>query len=235
MPQNNQTLLEKTVADQWQTLPSGLTVLVRPMPGYSSTHVIYATKFGSIDRDFCLNGQTVHLPAGVAHFLEHKMFEDEDGDAFAKYAKTGANANAFTSFDRTCYLFTATQQLDESLDVLLGMVGHPYFTEQTIAKEQGIIGQEIKMYDDSPDWRLITGLFECLYHSHPIRSGQYGAGCGRQHHHGADLGCLQAARPDGTPPGAEGAAAVGIGAHDPCRHGKNADHAGFQTLLRRGL
>ena len=75
------------MADQWQTLPSGLTVLVRSMPGYSSTHVIYATKFGSIDRDFCLNGQTVHLPAGVAHFLEHKMFEDEDGDAFAKYAK----------------------------------------------------------------------------------------------------------------------------------------------------
>ena len=142
MPQNNQTLLEKTVADQWQTLPSGLTVIVRPMPGYSSTHVIFATRFGSIDRDFRLDGKEVHLPAGVAHFLEHKMFEDQDGDAFAKYAKTGANANAFTSFDRTCYLFTATQQLDESLDVLL----------------------------DSPDWRLITGLFECLYHEHPIRS-----------------------------------------------------------------
>mgnify|MGYP002579077691 CR=1 FL=1 len=170
MPQNNQTLLEKTVADQWQTLPSGLTVLVRPMPGYSSTHVIFATRFGSIDRDFRLGEREVHLPAGVAHFLEHKMFEDEDGDAFAKFAKTGANANAFTAFDRTCYLFTATEQLDESLDVLLGMVGHPYFTEQTIAKEQGIIGQEIKMYDDSPDWRLITGLCECLYHSHPIRS-----------------------------------------------------------------
>ena len=170
MPQNNQALLEKTVADQWQTLPSGLTVIVRPMPGYSSTHVIFATKFGSIDRDFRLDGKEVHLPAGVAHFLEHKMFEDEDGDAFAKFAKTGANANAFTSFDRTCYLFTATEQLDESLDVLLGMVGRPYFTEQTIAKEQGIIGQEIKMYDDSADWRLITGLCECLYHSHPIRS-----------------------------------------------------------------
>ena len=170
MPQNDQTLLEKTVADQWKILPSGLTVIVRPMPGYSSTHVIFATRFGSIDRDFRLDGKEVHLPAGVAHFLEHKMFEDQDGDAFAKYAKTGANANAFTSFDRTCYLFTATQQLDESLDVLLGMVTHPYFTEQTIAKEQGIIGQEIKMYDDSPDWRLITGLFECLYHSHPIRS-----------------------------------------------------------------
>ena len=117
-----------------------------------------------------VDGREVHLPAGVAHFLEHKMFEDEDGDAFAKFAKTGANANAFTSFDRTCYLFTATEQLDESLDVLLGMVGRPYFTEQTIAKEQGIIGQEIKMYDDSADWRLITGLCECLYHSHPIRS-----------------------------------------------------------------
>ena len=168
--ENKQTVLEQAVADQWKVLPSGLTVLVRPMPGYSSTHVIFATKFGSIDRDFRLGQREVHLPAGVAHFLEHKMFEDQDGDAFAKYAKTGANANAFTSFDRTCYLFTATQQLDESLDVLLGMVTHPYFTTQTIAKEQGIIGQEIKMYDDSPDWRLITGLFECLYHNHPIRS-----------------------------------------------------------------
>ena len=161
--------LADAAADQWKILPSGLTVLVRPMPGYSGTHVIYATRFGSIDRDFRLNGREVHLPAGVAHFLEHKMFEDQDGDAFAKFAKTGANANAFTSFDRTCYLFTATQQLDESLDVLLGMVGHPYFTEQTIAKEQGIIGQEIKMYDDSPDWRLLNALFRCLYADHPLR------------------------------------------------------------------
>ena len=170
MLENKQTVLEQAVADQWKVLPSGLTVIVRPMPGYSGTHVIFATRFGSIDRDFRLEDREVHLPAGVAHFLEHKMFEDQDGDAFAKYAKTGANANAFTSFDRTCYLFTATQQLDESLDVLMGMVTHPYFTEQTIAKEQGIIGQEIKMYDDNPEWRLITGLFECLYHSHPIRS-----------------------------------------------------------------
>ena len=104
MPDTKQTVLEQAVADQWRVLPSGLTVLVRPMPGYSSTHVIFATKFGSIDRDFRLDGKEVHLPAGVAHFLEHKMFEDQDGDAFAKYAKTGANANAFTSFDRpaTC-------------------------------------------------------------------------------------------------------------------------------------
>ena len=156
--------------DEWKVLPSGLTVVVRPMPGYSCTHAIYATKFGSIDDTFRLGEKTIHLPAGVAHYLEHKMFEDEDGDAFAKYAKTGANANAFTSFDRTCYLFTATDMLDESLDVLLGMVGHPYFTKETIAKEQGIIGQEIKMYDDNPDWRLITGLCEQMYHNHPIRN-----------------------------------------------------------------
>lgn len=167
--QNTNRALTEAAADEWKVLPSGLTVLVRPMPGYSGTHVIYATRFGSIDRDFRLDGKEVHLPAGVAHFLEHKMFEDQDGDAFAKYAKTGANANAFTSFDRTCYLFTATQQLDESLDVLLGMVTHPYFTEQTIAKEQGIIGQEIKQYDDAPDWRLMFAMYECLYTAHPVR------------------------------------------------------------------
>ena len=151
-------------------LPSGLTVLCRTMPGYSSVHAIYATGFGSIHRAFKLDGKQVTLPAGTAHFLEHKMCETPKGDSFNFYAKTGASANAFTSYDRTCYIFTATGMTDENLDILLNMVGHPWFTKETIAKEQGIIGQEIKMYDDSPDWRLITGLFECLYHSHPIRS-----------------------------------------------------------------
>ena len=151
-------------------LPSGLTVLCRTMPGYSSVHAIYATGFGSVHRAFRLDGKQVTLPAGTAHFLEHKMCETPKGDSFTFYAKTGASANAFTSYDRTCYLFSATQKIDENLDILLGMVGKPWFTKATIAKEQGIIGQEIKMYDDSPDWRLITGLFECLYHEHPIRS-----------------------------------------------------------------
>src|SRR5699024_342715 len=149
--------------------PSGLTVLVRPMPGYAAAHAIVAAKFGSIDVHFRLGGQELTLPAGVAHYLEHKMFEDQEGDAFAKFARTGANANAFTSFDRTCYYFTATSAVDESLDVLLGMLTHPYFTDETVAKEQGIIAQEIKMYEDSPDWRLVTELCQCLYHSHPIR------------------------------------------------------------------
>ncbi|WP_395150568.1 EF-P 5-aminopentanol modification-associated protein YfmH [uncultured Allofournierella sp.] len=151
-------------------LENGLTVLVRPMPQFSGVHAIYGTRFGSVDLEFSVDGEHIRLPAGVAHFLEHKMFESEDGDAFAKFAQTGANANAYTSFDKTCYLFTATQQVDESLDILLSMVNEPYFTQQTIQKEQGIIGQEIKMYDDSPDWRMITALFGCLYHNHPIRN-----------------------------------------------------------------
>ena len=151
------------------TLPSGLTVQVRPMPGYSSVHAVYGTDFGSIDRFFTVDGKKVVVPEGTAHFLEHKMFESDEGDAFSLYAKTGAQANAFTSFEKTCYIFTATSQIDESLDVLLGMVGKPYFTEQTIAKEQGIIGQEIKMYDDSPDWRMLTESMRCLYSAHPIR------------------------------------------------------------------
>lgn len=150
-------------------LPSGLTVLCRTMPGYSTVHAMYATAFGSTTRSFTLDGKKVDLPAGTAHFLEHKMFESEQGDAFALYAKTGASANAFTGYDRTCYIFTASGQIDENLDILLNMVGNPWFTEATIAKEQGIIGQEIKMYDDSPDWRLMTGLFRCLYKDHPIR------------------------------------------------------------------
>ena len=150
-------------------LPSGLTVLCRTMPGYSSVHAIYATGFGSIHRTFKLDGKPITLPAGTAHFLEHKMCETPKGDSFTFYAKTGAAANAFTSYDRTCYLFSATQKIDENLDILLGMVGKPWFTKATIAKEQGIIGQEIKMYDDSPDWRLLNALFRCLYADHPLR------------------------------------------------------------------
>lgn len=88
------------------TLPSGLTVLCRTMPGYSSVHAMYATNFGSVVREFTLNGRRISLPAGTAHFLEHKMFESEQGDAFDLYARTGASANAFTGYDRTCYIFT---------------------------------------------------------------------------------------------------------------------------------
>ena len=149
---------------------SGLDVYVVPKK-MSTSYAIFGTKFGSIDNRFVLDGKEIVLPDGIAHFLEHKMFEQEDGtDAFLRFAKTGANANAFTSFDQTCYVFTATRQVDESLDILLSMVGRPYFTEATIQKEQGIIGQEIRMYDDNPDWRMLFALCGCLYENHPIRS-----------------------------------------------------------------
>lgn len=167
----NQTSLLAAQAAGFETavLENGLTLLVHPMPGFSSVHAVYATNFGSIDRAFSMDGKTYELPAGIAHFLEHKMFESEQGDAFSLYAQTGASANAYTSFDKTCYIFTASSRIDENLDILLGFVSQPYFTKQTVEKEQGIIGQEIKMYDDSPEWRLIFGMYESLYKTHSLR------------------------------------------------------------------
>ena len=167
--QNTNRALTEAAADEWKVLPSGLTVLVRPMPGYSGTHVIYATRFGSIDRDFRVDGREVHLPAGVAHFLEHKMFEDEDGDAFAKFAKTGANANAFTSFDKTAYYFSCTENFSKALEVLLDFVATPYFTGPSVRRERGIIAEELRMYRDSPEWMVTANLLQAMYHVHPIR------------------------------------------------------------------
>ena len=150
-------------------LDCGLNIACYNMPGYNAVHAVFATNFGSIDRSYYVDGERVDIPAGVAHFLEHKMFENEDGDAFEKYAKTGANANAFTSFDKTCYIFTATDQIDESLDILLNFVTTPYFTPETVQKEQGIIGQEIKMYDDSANWRLLFGILDGLFVNHTVK------------------------------------------------------------------
>ena len=147
---------------------SGLTILVYPKKGFNSVYASMGTKFGSIYSRFMFNGKEVTVPDGTAHYLEHKLFESEDGDAFSKYAKTGASANAFTSFDMTCYLFSCTNQFRESLKILIDLMQTPYFTKETVAKEQGIIGQEIKMYDDSPDWRVMMNLFQGLYHKHPI-------------------------------------------------------------------
>lgn len=149
---------------------SGLNIYVYEKPGYNTTYAVFGTKYGSINTCFSANdGEKITVPDGIAHYLEHKLFESEDGDAFAKYAKTGANANAFTSFDKTCYLFSASQNFKESLEILLDFVQSPYFTDETVAKEQGIIGQEIKMYDDSPDWKVMFNLLECMYHNHPVK------------------------------------------------------------------
>ena len=148
---------------------SGLRIFVLPKEGYRSTYAIIGTPFGSINTEFELKDGFVRVPDGIAHYLEHKLFESEDGDAFAKYAETGANANAYTSFDKTCYLFNCTEQFEKSLSILLELVTNPYFTEETVAKEQGIIGQEIKMYEDSPEWRVLFNLLGAMYHNHPVK------------------------------------------------------------------
>lgn len=150
-------------------LSSGLKVFVLEKPQYNSAYAIFGTRYGSIDTCFSVDGEKVSVPEGIAHFLEHKLFESEDGDAFTRFAATGAYANAFTSFDRTCYLFSCTDRFYENLDILLDFVQSPYFTEQTVKKEQGIIGQEIRMYDDSPAWRVMFNMLIAMYHNHPVR------------------------------------------------------------------
>ena len=150
--------------------PTGLNIYVMPKPGYSGTYAVFGTNYGSIDTKILnKNGEVEDIPEGTAHFLEHKLFESEDLDAFARYAKTGANASAYTSFDTTCYLFSCTGDFAASLKILLDFVQSPYFTEQTVSKEQGIIGQEITMYKDVADWEVLFNLLRALYHSHPVR------------------------------------------------------------------
>lgn len=150
---------------------SGLRIYVYPKENNSSTYAVFGTHYGSIDSCFRAAGdkEPQKVPEGIAHYLEHKLFESEDGDAFARYAKTGASANAYTSFDMTCYLFSCTENVYESLEILLDFVQTPYFTEQTVQKEQGIIGQEIRMYEDDPQWRVMLNLLGALYRNHPVR------------------------------------------------------------------
>lgn len=149
---------------------SGLVIYVYPKEGYKSAYAVFGTKYGSINTCFSVDGgEKITVPDGIAHYLEHKLFESEDGDAFARYAKTGANANAYTSFEKTCYLFSCTDNFEQSLEILLDFVQDPYFTAKTVQKEQGIIGQEIKMYDDSPDWRVMFNMLEGMYKNHPVR------------------------------------------------------------------
>ncbi|PIC81340.1 peptidase M16 [Sporosarcina sp. P18a] len=154
-----------------ETLDNGLKVVILPKRGFSKTFVTFTTKYGSIDRTFKPHGkdELITVPDGIAHFLEHKMFEKEDGDVFQKFSLNGASANAYTTFGRTAYLFSATNKLKENTKILLDFVQQPYFTKQTVDKEKGIIAQEITMYDDQPDWRLYFGTIENLYENHPVK------------------------------------------------------------------
>ena len=152
------------------THKSGLRVYVCEKNDYSSAYAIFGTRNGSIDTKFKVSGgEFLEVPEGIAHYLEHKLFESEEQDAFERFAKTGAAANAFTSFDRTCYLFSCSSKFEENFRILLDFVQHPYFTEETVRKEQGIIGQEINMYDDNAGWRVLFNLLCAMYKVHPVR------------------------------------------------------------------
>ncbi|CAM3358610.1 MULTISPECIES: EF-P 5-aminopentanol modification-associated protein YfmH [Paenibacillus] len=153
----------------YEVMDNGLRVYVLPKPGFQKTYATFATKYGSVDNHFRVEGEAeVRVPDGIAHFLEHKMFEEPEGDIFAKFASNGASANAFTSFDQTVYLFSATDHIHENLETLIDFVQNPYFTDQNVEKEKGIIGQEINMYQDNPDWRVYFGLIEAMYKVHPV-------------------------------------------------------------------
>ena len=171
---NKQMITNQRIKEQYIKVehPTGLTILLYPMKGYSSAYALFGTKYGSTDRSFKTNldDDFITVPDGIAHYLEHKLFESEDGvDAFSLYAKTGANANAYTSFDKTAYLFSCTDNFKESLEILLNFVQSPYFTKETVEKEQGIIGQEIRMYDDDAGWRVLFNALGCMYQNHPVK------------------------------------------------------------------
>nr|WP_027725994.1 pitrilysin family protein [Tuberibacillus calidus] len=153
-------------------LDNGLTVCVLPKKGFHKTYATFTTQYGSIDNHFkpFYSEHWLQVPDGIAHFLEHKMFEQPDGtDVFQVFSRQGAESNAFTTFTRTSYLFSSTSHVEKNIETLLNFVQEPGFTEQSVEKEKGIIGQEIRMYNDNPDWRVYFGLIENLYHTHPVR------------------------------------------------------------------
>lgn len=153
-------------------LSNGLPLKMLPKRGYSKKFAILATNYGSIDTDFedRLTGKRTVHPAGVAHFLEHCLFAQEEGDICDEFSKYGASANAGTGFSSTSYLFSCSNHFERSLNLLLKFVFTPFFTDEVVQKERGIIGQEIGMYADSAEWRLFMSLLEGLYHRHPIRT-----------------------------------------------------------------
>lgn len=153
-----------------KTFENGLEVFVLPKLGFEKTYGLFSTDFGSIDTTFTPIGsnQKIKVEDGIAHFLEHKMFDMEDGDVSHKFANLGASTNAFTSSSRTAYLFTTTTNEYSCIELLLDFVQSLHLTEESVEKEKGIIGQEIKMYDDDPDWRVYFGSIQNLYQKHPV-------------------------------------------------------------------
>lgn len=155
-----------------EKLENGLTVIVIPKKNANKKYVIWGTHFGSIDNRFIMpkTGEEVFIPDGVAHFLEHKMFEQPNGtNSLDTLMALGIDANAYTTNDHTAYLFECTNNFYKGLDELMDYVQHPYFTDANVEKEKGIIGQEIRMYDDDPGWQLYMNAIDCMYKENPIK------------------------------------------------------------------
>lgn len=151
------------------TLPNGLRIKVVPKRGFARSYAFFATDYGSMDTRFRLDGKDYVSPDGVAHYLEHKMFDMPDGNALQKMSQTGASPNAFTSYNITAYHFSCTSMFEENFRTLLQFVSQGYFTQESVEKERGIIAQEIKMYADNPASRVDENLFCAMYRNHPIR------------------------------------------------------------------
>ena len=157
-------------------LPNGAAVAVLTKPGYSKSYAFFATNYGGADRRFQLGGNWIDTPAGVAHFLEHKMFDTADGgNALAVLSANGASPNAYTSSNITAYHFSSTQGFEENLETMLGFVSIPYFTDESVEKEQGIIAQEINMIEDNPGFVVYKNLLRCLYRYNPVRDSVAGS------------------------------------------------------------
>ncbi len=155
-----------------EKLENGMTIIIVPKKNTKKKYIIWGTHFGSIDNRFIMpqTGEEVFIPDGVAHFLEHKMFEQPNGtNSLDTLMALGIDANAYTTNDHTAYLFECTDNFYEGLDELMDYVQHPYFTDENVEKEKGIIGQEINMYDDDPSWQLYMNALDCLYKENPIK------------------------------------------------------------------
>ncbi|KPU28331.1 zinc protease [Caloranaerobacter sp. TR13] len=152
-------------------LDNGLSVYHIPKKGYVEKYAMFSTKYGSNDNKFIPVGETqpIEVPEGIAHFLEHKLFEEPTGNIFTKFSELGSYVNAFTNFNQTSYLFTCTDKFYENLELLVKFVQNPYFTDENVEKEKGIIEQEIRMYDDSPNWKVFFNCLRGMYHYHPIK------------------------------------------------------------------
>ena len=155
-----------------EKLENGLTVMIIPKKGIQKKYIIWGTNYGSNDSTFIVPGETevTEVPKGVAHFLEHKMFEQENGkNSLDVLTALGVNANAYTTNNHTAYLYECTDNFYEALDEFMDYVQHPYFTDENVEKEKGIIGQEIMMYDDYPEWKVYLNALECMYHKNPVK------------------------------------------------------------------